>query len=64
MKLGAIPNKLNQGFLIWHKTNHAIGAIACFVDAMLWGGNAKFGEVINELIQIFHVSLERKKIFE
>ena len=35
IKLGAISNKLNQGFLFWHKTNHAIGVIACFVDAML-----------------------------
>ena len=35
----------------------------CFVDNVLWGGDTKFTETVNQLRQTFHIGAEHTQIF-
>ena len=65
MKLGAKPNKLDQGLFYWFEENVLIDVVVCFVDDMIWGGTDKFyHHVIEKLCAIFEIGVTNSRAFK
>ena len=65
MKLGAKPNKLDQGLFSWFEEKALIGVVVCFVDGMTWGGTDKFyHHIIEQLCAIFEIGVTNSRAFK
>ncbi len=63
-KLGGEVSQLDQGLFLFYHNNKICGIITCFVDNMIYGGNAWFeSNIITSLKSTFAIGTENMQAF-